>query len=268
MAPRQRRTHRTTRRCSVPGCTASIRRRGLCGRHGGRDKCSVEGCETIARGKLRLCFAHTPPEQKPRCKQPNCGKTPQAAGGLCHRCASRAQCSWGYLPSATALSNQLAVPIFSNVCHSFNNGSTPPPHLGVAVSGSVLVLPQDLSKLVSPASSTVDDSGLGGYGFLFSPTTTGGVLAKVEDDPLRIEDEEGKAEVKGFEPNVMETRTRLPAARDGAVEPITELSAYAIDVKEMFIPQLTSENQMPWNEQSDIPTVPLDSAMELLDLWP
>lgn len=52
--------------CKLAGCSGRARKKGVCGRHGGRDKCSVADCDRIARGRLKLCFAHMPKEEKKR----------------------------------------------------------------------------------------------------------------------------------------------------------------------------------------------------------
>ena len=43
--------------CSVEGCGALARSRGLCKKHRGGMPCSVEGCGTLAHSK-GLCFKH------------------------------------------------------------------------------------------------------------------------------------------------------------------------------------------------------------------
>ena len=44
--------------CSVDGCSATVKARGLCFKHGGKPECLREGRTTPTRGKSRLCSKH------------------------------------------------------------------------------------------------------------------------------------------------------------------------------------------------------------------
>ena len=45
--------------CSMAGCTATSKRKGLCAKHGGgRSKCWIAECTSLSVSKLKLCHKH------------------------------------------------------------------------------------------------------------------------------------------------------------------------------------------------------------------
>lgn len=71
--------------CSHEECTKHAQRRGLCQRHGAMDVCSLAGCmnKVRARGK---CRKHGREEiARPICRHEGCTNQAQKAGGVCAR---------------------------------------------------------------------------------------------------------------------------------------------------------------------------------------
>ena len=83
---------RVKKECERDGCTAAVRSRGLCGKHGGGKRCSEPDCDKAAE-KEGKCSGHGGSHHKP-CYTEGCGNLAQK-GGFCrtHQVGGHPTCS-------------------------------------------------------------------------------------------------------------------------------------------------------------------------------
>lgn len=92
--------HGVKEKCSKDGCNTVAQNRGLCTKHGARGMCSIEGCANAGQSR-GLCKKHG---SKRLCSFDGC-KTVSRNRGLCFKHGAFTRCSFEGCTSAAKVSN-------------------------------------------------------------------------------------------------------------------------------------------------------------------